>query len=213
MDNLHLVFGLPVYQNNLSSEKYQRQNILNTIKHNYSIDKKRQEWTKNHYDTDIHHSIKDENNNKFLDIDYSCLETIYTKHVKKYFELLKVKQNFKFNVEIVNYTASKENTFMEPHLHTNCEFSLIHHLSFDPKQHNPTFFESPYCFRGLIPGESKLKHLNADLVAMSWLYETWRFNIKEDDVIIFPGIFRHFVRNKKSNDLRVTIVANVRVED
>ena len=41
--------------------------------------------------------------------------------------------------------------------------------------------------------------------------EEWVYDTEEDDLIIFPAVLKHMVKNKDSNKLRITLAANVEI--
>jgi len=211
-DNLHYLYGLPVYITSINPKSFDKKQIIKTISDNYNKQNIRQHTSTNAYVTDIHHSLGDENNKQFKKVNYDKLKDCYIEPIKKYFEFFWLdKKQANFNCQVVNYTASKHDSFMEPHLHADCEFSMVHYISYDKKEHSPTCFQNPYYFYDLLPNKFKLQNLNEKQSANSWLYDMWKHDIEEDDLIIFPSILKHFVRNHKSKKLRITIASNINV--
>ena len=213
--SVEYLYGLPVYKDNLDSKKYKKLDIVSQIEKNYNISNVRNNWSKNSYvQTDIHHSLDDENNKNFNKINYHNLQDLYGEIINEFFKKLNLKESFKFNFNIVNYTCSKHNSFMAPHIHKDSSFSLIHYVSFDNKEHVSTIFKSPYYFSNLLFGSDKLRSLFCNKsIENSWLYNQWVLETKEDDVVIVPAIIEHYVRNFDSNKSRITIVANINIEE
>lgn len=214
MGKLIYLYGMPVYVDNIDSKKYKKNKIIFQIEKNYSISNIRNNWSGGSYiKTDIHHSHNDTNNKTFEEINYYNLASLYDKIIINFFKKLVKKNNFKYKFNIVNYTCARHNSFMTPHIHDDCSFSLIHYVSFDEKQHLSTIFKSPYYFQHLIPNGEFLRKTFCNLnMENSWLNKEWMIKTKEDDVIIVPSVMEHYVRNFDSNKSRITIAANIQIE-
>ena len=214
MNNIKYLYGLPIYIEKISPETYEKNKIISQIKNNYKISNVRNNWSKNSFiKTDIHHSLEDEENKNFNKINYYNLLEKYEKIISNFLKKLYLKNNLNFKYSIVNYTCSKHNSFMIPHIHNDCSFSLVHYISFDAKQHIPTIFKNPFYFCSLLPNKKKLIDIfNEKIEENSWIYKEWTFETKEDDVVIFPAILEHYVRNLDSKKLRITISVNVEIE-
>lgn len=215
MNSIKYLYGLPIYLEKIDPKTYQKNKILSQIKKNYSISHERNNWSKNsHLKTDIHHSILDDENKKFNKINYYNLVNEYKKIIDNFFKKTNLKNSFNFKYNIVNYTCSNQNSFMIPHIHGDCSFSLVHYISFDKKQHIPTIFKSPYYFSNLLPNNEKLKNIfDCKFEENSWLDKEWIFDTEEDDIVIFPAILEHYVRNLNSEKLRITISVNINIEN
>ena len=210
---LNEIWGLPILKTNLDSKLYNKQQIIETIKQNYQKEQKRQEWSQSFYETNIHHSNCDEDNINFLKPNYSELIPLYQEIIFDYLKYINLKKiKIEIEIKIVNYTASSHNSFMEPHLHCDSHFSMIHHIKFNPEQHQPTVFLNPFAFHGYWLGQNEInENINKDLEKPSFVSGEAKLNIIEDDIVIFPAILKHFVKNKKSNDLRIVISTNIRI--
>jgi hypothetical protein len=214
MNNIKYLYGLPIYMDRINNKIYKKDEILSQITNNYKISNIRNNWSKNSFiETDIHHSLHDEENKKFNKINYYNLLNQYKKIIFNFLKNINLKNNLNFKCNIVNYTCSKHNSFMAPHIHSECDFSLIHYISFDKKQHIPTIFKNPFYFCNLLPNRKKLINIfDEKFEENSWLYKEWIFETEEDDIIIFPAILEHYVRNLNSDKLRITISANIEIE-
>ena len=204
------LFGLPIFKVKINPELYEKKKILSQIEKNYKTSKVRNKWSLDSYIlTDIHHSIQDENNPAFKKINYYSLSKQYDPIITDFFHKLSLQRDFQSTYKIVNYTCVRHNSFMMPHIHTDCTFSLIHYISFDNKQHLPTIFKNPYYFNYLLPHRKNLQNILANKEENSWIYQEWTVPVEEDDVMIVPAILEHYVRNLDSKKSRVTIVANI----
>ena len=215
MNNIKYLYGLPIYIEKINPKTYEKNKIISQIENNYKISNIRNNWSKDSFiKTDIHHSILDDENKKFNKINYYNLVNEYKKIIDNFFKKTNLKNSFNFKYNIVNYTCSNQNSFMIPHIHGDCSFSLVHYISFDKKQHIPTIFKSPYYFSNLLPNNEKLKNIfDCKFEENSWLNKEWAFDTEEDDVVIFPAILEHYVRNLNSEKLRITISVNISIEN
>ena len=212
MYNFHHLFGLPVLLYQLDPITFNREEIIQTIQNNFKKQNHRQEWQKNFFDTNIHHSLKDEKNQNFETPDYSKLKLAYETPIKTYINNMNFKKNCFVTYEIVNYTASKNESFMEPHLHTGCDLSLIHYLKFNKNQHSPTVFMNPYSHNDYWEDKSKfVSNLEGNRIN-AWAWDQWRYGVNEGDLLIFPAFLKHFVKNYNSDELRITISANIQLK-
>jgi hypothetical protein len=214
MNNITYLYGLPIYIEKINPETYEKNKIISQIENNYKISNVRNNWSKDSsVKTDIHHSLEDEENKNFNKIDYYNLSKKYEKIIVNFLKKLPLKNNLNFKYNIVNYTCSKHNSFMVPHIHSDCNFSLVHYLSFDEEQHIPTIFKNPFYFCTLLPDRKKLINIFDEKTEKnSWIYKEWVFKTKEDDVVIFPAVLEHYVRNLDSKKLRITISVNIEIE-
>tara|TARA_R110000796_G_scaffold245499_1_gene369771 strand:+ start:44 stop:694 length:651 start_codon:yes stop_codon:yes gene_type:complete len=205
------MWGLPILKTNLDSKLYNKKQIVKTIKQNYQKEQKRQEWSDSFYGTNIHHSNCDDDNINFLKPNYSELIPLYQEIIFHYFKYINLKK-IKIDFRIVNYTASSHDSFMEPHLHSDCHFSMIHYIKFNQEQHQSTVFLNPFAFHEYWPGQNEInKNINKNLIKPSFVSREAKLHTIEDDIIIFPAILKHFVKNKKSNDLRIVISTNITI--
>ena len=207
--NFFFCFGFPILISSIKPEAYNKKNIIDTVTRNYNKQNIREHWATGFGQTDIHHSYDDENNSKFEKVDYSSLNNSYAEVLQEYIKNLYPISEGNISFRIVNYTASKEQTYMKPHIHAECEFSMIHYVQFD-EEHKSTTFVSPYTHSDF--WKNNLNHiLDLQNTNNSWLHEEWQFPTEEDTVIIFPSILKHYVRNVVSERLRIVISTNINI--
>ena len=214
--NFHSLFGLPILITSIDPNSYDKEKLLVTINENYKKQKIRDSWDKenNFFQTDIHHSNMDESNKKLNKLDYTNLVKCYHKPIETYISAITSSQKVKYSFEIVNYSAVKHNSFMKPHTHMDCDFAMVHYVSFDTQQHLSTIFLNPYFFSGFLRNKSHVsKIIKKSDTNSSWAFEEWKYDVKENDIIIFPSSLKHYVRNKDSEKLRVTIASNIHIEN
>jgi hypothetical protein len=214
-NEINHIFGLPAYTTKLNPKLYEKNKILSQIEENYKLSKVRNKWsTGSLIKTDIHHSIEDVENPRFKKINYYSLSKHYEEIITNFFNKLFLTTSLRFTYRIVNYSCVRHNSVMTPHIHDDCAFSLIHYMSFDNNQHIPTIFKSPYYFSHLLPQKKKLRATFSSLKAEnSWLWDEWTFDTEEDDVLIVPAILEHCVRNLDSKKSRITIIANISIDE
>jgi len=203
------LFGLPILIDYIEPSSYNKKYIINTINKNYKTQETRQGSWNDFFKTDIHHSNGDEDNDKFLKIDYGSLTSSYNKIILKYIKSLYPTKEVGLSYEIVNYTASKERTLMAPHNHAECDFAMIHYIQFD-KDHAQTTFQNPYIHLDTWErGKNIKKYMDSSRIENTWLYPEWQYKMVENQIIVFPSILKHYVRNVASKNLRMTIATNI----
>jgi hypothetical protein len=216
MSNLNVLnnlFGVPVYVTKISAESYNKKEIVDNIEDNYKIDPNRNKWK--NQGSYLHHSINDWENKNFKSVNFSHLFSIYEKKITEFFLLFQSKKNFQYNWKIANYTCMGKGQSMAKHMHSECDFSAVHYIKFDPKKHFPTKYYSPLIWGEFIDAHLAVNDLkdplDLDDVSNSWLSGAWSFNINEDDFVISPALLSHSVPVSTSDDLRMTIVLNISV--
>jgi len=211
-DKFHFLWGLPILITKINSNSYDKKNILEDIEKNYNNSNIRNKWSNSFYQTNIHHSHSDKNSS-FKEINYSSLKNCYDHCIQKYFNHCGFTKKFNYSYEFVNYTCTDRDSLMEPHIHSSCEFSMVHYCQFDKKEHLPTIFISPYIFSDYWNSKKMINLLDKSNTNESWLFSEWKHDIEEDDVIIYPSILKHFLRNIKSNKKRITIATNIYISE
>jgi hypothetical protein len=208
---INQLFGYPVYRSSIDPKKYDKKNIISSIEKNYKKNPKRNEWEKNDLlKSNIHHLSMDEKNQEYAFVDFSSLIPLYTKEIEKFVSNLELKNEISFYYEIVNYTASSSDQFMNSHVHT-CDFSGVHYIQFH-KNHFSTFFRNPASYANYLPQISHdlVNSLDHKYLKNSWANKLWNFETKEDDIVIFPGAAEHFVPpSEESEIIRMTVVFNI----
>jgi len=209
------LFGLPLYHASLLNEKYNKNDILDVIIKNYNKDNNRNEWDKKKLESSkIHHFLSDELNNSFDTPNFKHLIPIYEKHISNFLNNLNNNENYKFVFEIVNYTCMKKGQHMVKHYHTDCDFSAIHYLKFDENFNDSTLFFNPSDYSKFINQlrPNLMGFFNSNKEHNSWIYYNYKFNTKEEDLVIFPSILEHSVPIVKDDKHRVTISFNISIK-
>ena len=101
------------------------------------------------------------------------------------------------------YNIYEKNYFQEPHNHEDNFFSGCYYLKFNKNIHHQTTFYNPNYDLDF----KKLKHNP---------YFCFEPDCEEDDLIIFPSGLKHGtkgLKDKNSNELRITISFNIRNND
>ena len=210
------IFGIPLYKTNIGSNLYDKEGILNTIFKNYEKSNERNSWDNNsHTSSKIHHSLCDEKNENFEKPDFSSLIPIYISEIEKYLKMMNY-QNLTFTFDIVNYTIMTKDSHMTNHIHTACDFTTVHYLKYDNQSFDSTLFHNSndYAkFLRTVLSKSLPKVSNSESINNSWIYQTFKLPTQENDFLIFPAILEHSVPRIKSDDKRVTVVANINVKE
>jgi hypothetical protein len=210
------LFGIPVYKSRIDSSRYDKQVIIDTIARNYAIDPKRNAWDGVALlRSDLHHSFGDWENDKFEIINFDSLSSLYETHIRDFLHSLDFKSPYKYQFSVVNYTCYGKDQFMLEHEHLYCDFSAVHYLKYNPKVHNPTVYTNPAYFSPfttLALSEKLVKDTKINLYN-SWLTHNFHLGVAEDDFVITPGVLRHQVPMSTSDELRMALVINIKLEE
>lgn len=221
----NFLFASPIYKIKIDPNSYDKEKIINDIKYNKNLSGSRcdehQTLGGGH---DIHHSYQDFDNENFKNINYKKLETVYVEVFDKFFseEIYttdpspdKKKKSFDYQFMIVNYSCMTEGQSMPVHAHISSDFSTIHYLNFDKKEHVPTCFYNPSCYteflQNLQPDLTKILSNNQE---NSYLWHFYHMPVEEDDMLIFPGPLKHEVFRQpptKTKEPRIMISSNISI--
>lgn len=205
------LFGLPYSKFRIDSNLYNKQQIINSIEHNYKIDRDRNNWdTDEVYASKLHQSVNDFNNEKFSAVDFSTVIPLYQNCIQDFFNQLDLLEYATYRFRIVNYTCMSSGQFLKEHTHGS-DFSAVHYINYDPGMHPPTCFVNGNGYSSYIaavmPKLNKL--LNPSNADNSWAFKHFSIPVAEDDFVIVPGSLEHLVPQFDSNSLRMTVVVNI----
>ena len=203
------LYGYPIGRATIDKNLYDKKTIIETIENNFKKDKKRNKWD---LFGNLHHSYDDDNNPNQQKVDFKSLYPLYQTAFNNYFKYTFKSKDIKYGMRIVNYTCMGESNYMGEHVHDSI-FNAVHYVQFDEKNHTPTCFVSPYSHSDYF-GTFFYKNFNSLLdeknILNSWAFGKWHLGIKEDDLVITPGVMKHRVDPQKSKDKnRITIIINV----
>jgi len=203
------LFGFPVISTKIDKKSYNKESIISTIEENFKINKNRNRWDKRSI---LHHAYNDFSNPKYSKVNFDTLIPVYQKVLTAVFDSMKLPSAYIFNFRIVNYTCLSESNYMATHHHPGTDFTAVHYIQFDSKQHTPTRFEntSPHAeyIEDLRP--ELIKTLSSERHSDSWALTDWTLNVEEDDFCFSPAFLRHRVDPQTSkNKNRITIVLNI----
>jgi len=97
----------------------------------------------------------------------------------------------------LNYTT--ENQFHHKHEHPNSLVSGVFYINCDENFDKIVFFKKD------VYQHIKLKTKDWNL----WNSESWFFELKTGDIILFPSSLTHMVETKKGNNTRISLAFNV----
>lgn len=208
------LFGIPVYHTTIDPNQYDKAGIIKTIEANYNVDNNRNNWdhTQN-YKSNLHHMSNNFVDDKFLTVNFDSLYPLYEKEVTKFLKNLGFKKEFKYEIEICNYTCMKEGQYMKEHVHTS-DFIAVHYIKFNKQYHKPTIFTNDNGYASYINTLFPVLRnvIDAEKIENSWASKYFNLNTNEDDFVVTPGIIHHFVPPFESSDeLRMTIVSNIKI--
>lgn len=205
------MFGVPFYKTKIDSKSYDKDKIVNLIKENYDLDPHRnsKNWL-----TDFHQGFGPENNQSFKKFDNKTqipILKLYKKTIQNFFNSY-ISKEAKFQFHIVSYTCMLKNQHMFEHIHY-ADFSAVHYIKYNKSVHKPTNYINPnswgYHADALFTKKwteaCDVKDLN-----FSWMSTSFTLDVEEDDFVITPGVLRHFVPPSDSDELRMTLVLNIK---
>ena len=213
MSKLLSLFSIPYYKINIDKKLYNKSDIIKTIHYNYKINPNRNNWDSN---SNLHHDNNDQDNKSFIKIDYSQLYPLYQKKIFDFLnKIINDKHKINFNFYVVNYTCMNTGQYMIQHDHIESDFTAVHYLSFNKKEHKSTAYKNTHIFSNYLKlkNSSLNKKLNTNKILNSWVCDEYSIDVQEDDFVIVPGCIPHNVPPfKNSKDLRITIVLNINLE-
>jgi len=210
LDQIFL-FSSPLYRLNIDPSTYNRQEIIDTVTYNYSLDKTRNNWDEH---SDLHHSYNDWENDKFKEVDTTALMKIYIGIISSFLDKQNFKRKIKYRWAIENITAYNNKQFMRAHDHLllNVIWTCVHYISV-PNGSSPLSFQNPLAFHtynqhpGIQLQTDFVDHTNE---INSSYYPTYNYSIKENDFVIFPSYLKHSVDpNPELEGLRIGVVVNI----
>ena len=215
---MNYLFGFPVGIYKINPNNYDKEKIVSDIIDNYKIDPNRNNWdnySNVHNSSNIHHELNDKGNVKFKKINYSSLIPLYNEKIKEYLSNFKVIKDYHYKFEIVNYTCSGSGQYMKRHMHDDCAFSAVHYIKFNREEHMGTTFHNLLPHIDFIPSFKQKFDEIKDLsdIRNSWATRAWTFDVEEDDICFSPAKLMHSVSPPKGDDLRITIVMNIDIEE
>ena len=203
------IYGYPVGIVNLNKNLYNKKNIIKSIESNFKTNKKRNKW--DGHTTNIHHAYGDWQNPVYKKVDFKTLFPLYDAVIKNYLGKLFTTPVYEYRFDVVNYTCMHKSGEMGEHVHSS-DFTMVHYIQFDKLHHKSTCFCNPY------PHANYLYQLSTNLIPLfndknpvnCWAFKEWYLDIKEDDLIINPGVMKHKVNLQDSKKKsRITIVVNL----
>ena len=211
----NLLFGMPIWQENINPRSYNKQEVIDTITRNYQKNRSRNEWWE--ATSDVHHMYDDVDNPNFETPDWNhSLKNLYMGVLQRFFNTIAAKR-FEFSFDIANYTCYGKSQYIQEHIHHNCDFVAIHYVRFDPMAHSSTRFTNPAAFAAYleeIRSKTRIKYAE-DETFNSWMFHRYEPEVVEDDILIHPALLEHDVRPQKCEDdnLRIAVVLNIYAGD
>jgi len=206
-----ILFGFPIMNTNIDKKSYNKKSIISTIEKNFKIGNQRNSWDKTSV---LHHAFNDWDNSKYHNVDFKTLIPIYKEILITMFSKMDLLSDYYFNFLIDNYTCLSNSNFMQSHVHPGADFTAVHYIQFDKKNHKGTRFINTLPFTDYIkeiaPGLYNVLSLNDN--KNSWLCESWIDNVEEDDFYFYPAYLKHTIDPQVAkNKNRITIVLNIKL--
>jgi hypothetical protein len=206
------LFGFPIYKKSLKNEDYDRDGLLDTIQKNYDKDNNRNKWATGF--TDMHHSVCDDDNTTFEKPNYQTLLPLYNNCISEYLNSFKLKNPVKYNFRIVNYTCMTNGQYMEPHVHSNADFTGVHYIQYDSDVNNSTTFDNSNDYAKFISTlrPSLIKNFDENTPENSFLFRNIKLDTNQDDVVIFPAVLTHSISKVITSRKGITVIFNFDIE-
>jgi len=212
------LFSCPIYKIRIDPNSYDKEKILNDILYNKSLKNTRDNAENNFGHVNIHHSYQDFDNEDFRPINYEKLSDVYLEIFKEFFEkeiyMKPTIKKFKYNFDIINYTAVTEGQSLPSHNHLgeSASFSTVHYLNFK-NDHNLIWFHNPAQFVPYVKYlQSELHEILGNTTDNSYLFEHFTFSVEEDDILIFPASLNHEITMQgPTKEPRISISSNVKI--
>ena len=197
-----------IYKFHIDPNLYNKQSIIDIVEKNYQKNSYRNKFDSN---SDIHHSYADFDND---DYDKPVLDKLTDVYNNTFTELIKKLQFKSFQYSLDNIVATKGSQYMAPHNHLPvADYSCIHYIKFNKDVHKPTTFRNPSMFaKSLHHIKPKFKP-RINEVDFSIFSEKHFVLTTEDDMIIIPSYLEHQVDKSYNDEMRITIVTNLIVND
>jgi hypothetical protein len=205
------IFGIPYHIESING--YNKQEIINDITFNYNKDKGRNKWDEF---SNLHHANKDSFNKEFKEINFQPLIPLYEKAISNFLMTLKSNKDFSFKFDIVNYTCVTRDQFMKMHDHIKLsDFHAVHYVKFNPSVHKSTLYKNTHIFGDYLKHLRKgfYESMDEKQIENSWLQSDYYLDVKEDDMLILPSCIPHMIPAVKTDETRITIVLNIKVND
>jgi len=153
-------------------------------------------------------------NDPEMQLDGQWLSSIYTKYISAFFDDFKIKKSTAMLFDPW-YNVFSQNQFQEPHAHLPNDFSVVHYVLFDEKEHVATTFINPNtiaaeahrAFRPQLFDKLDSRNTNHSFYTANFT----PLDIKQGDLIIFPAALNHFVKYNKSDKKRITFTLNIQM--
>ena len=186
---LHKVFGLSVYQTTVGSHSAIREGVLAEIRKVME----KPECQFEHDNSRVYSDYRlgnDPITHRYRDLLLPALRPC----VEEFGNMLGVKEIVFGQVWFQHYERF---SFHNTHNHWPSLFSVVYYLQFDPAQHQATTFVHPCA----------LQHKVYNVHNINWPHE-FKPEVKEGDIVFFPGFLEHYVPMCRSDKPRTTISFN-----
>lgn len=142
---------------------------------------------------------------EILDQNSTYFNLLIQKYTECMFEIFD--KDFEISIPRIWYNVYTDGEYQEEHDHltgslTATQFSCIHFLSFDPKNHRAPEFRDPL---------SQLRNLSVEFDSNN-CGEVYVPQIEEGDLLMFPSYLKHWVPVSQKTDYpRITLSFNIKV--
>jgi len=201
------LFSSQIWKCSLNVENSIKNKLLNDIEENFQKDK--------NY---LHPSWKCKVNTTFLkdsSVDFSFIIQYFKNEYEKFSKQLNLNlHTYNLYQTWYNYYLSGYNQEFHDHVSPDKSdiYSMIYFLKIDDDHPKVTFYNYTN-YHIFYNSKPKVKDIyNLDNINHSIVGMYWDLNVKEGDLIIFPAYMPHGVFVQKTDNPRITISSNIKLE-
>ena len=207
------LFSIPVWKNALNIDPNIKENLLNQITQNYE---KYKDYIQPNWTGVVHSTMTDHNN-----INYDQIIPSYKREYENFVSeqhLNLYSHNYWIQNPWYNYYLKHSSQEMHDHVSVCSEdntfvfFSAVYFLKLNDN-HPKIEFYNPNTY-SISNGQSEKvrSYFNTQNINHSFRKRCFDFDVKEDDLIIFPSSLEHAVFQQRVDDPRITISFNIKSE-
>ena len=149
-----------------------------------------------------------------MQLDPGVLGGIYQKYLQQFWAECRF-QPATMKIQQPWYNCYSQNQFQEFHGHLPNDFSAVHYLVFDEKEHpattfintNPALSQAIQVFRGPLIEKCDPNTPEHSCFLTSFTPQ----DIRQGDLVIFPSFLNHYVKPNLSEKKRITISFNLQI--
>jgi len=201
------LFASQIWKCSLNVENSIKNKLLNDVEEDYQKDKN---YLHPHWKCKVNTSLL-----KGSNIDFSFIIPYFKNEYEKFAKQLNLNlHTYDLYETWYNYYLAGYNQEFHDHVGPNRSdlYSMIYFLKIDDDHPKVTFYNytNYHIFYSSKPKIKEIYNMNDINHSIASMY--WELNIKEGDLIIFPSYMPHGVFVQKTDNPRITISSNLKIE-